>query len=70
MDASVSLTRRRSLHSDPKSATRARIHSSGILSPSELWTRTVDHRRPSLLEVKRPAQWARGAREGHGQRVP
>src|SRR5690606_19892608 len=33
MDASVSLTRRRSLHSDPKSDTRVRIHSSGTLSP-------------------------------------
>lgn len=41
MDASVSLTRRR-LHLDPKSATRARIHSSGTLSPSKLWTWTMD----------------------------
>lgn len=38
--------------------------------PSKLWTRTVDHRRHSLLEAKGPAQCARGAREGHERRVP
>jgi hypothetical protein len=70
MDASVSLTRKRALHSAPKSATRPRIHSSGILSPSKLWTRMVITADTACWRRKNQLSVHGGAREEHGRRAP